>query len=105
LPRPRKPFQKPEVPVERFVRTLLGVNARSIKMDLERHNLLRRTKNTMRWRVRKSTAKRFFEERIWDHTGKMDIFPTEAGKAKLRELYEAGELTLKAGYQAPQKSS
>ena len=87
-----------QLPLERFAATLPGVNVRSIKLDLARLNLLRRTNVRNRWRVRQSTAKGLFEERVWDRTGKMDIFPTEAGRAKLLELYEAGELTLKAGY-------
>ncbi len=78
-----------------------GVDVRAIKTDLGRLNLLRRSHYRTRWRVRQATAKLLFEERVWDGTGKMDIFPTEAGKAKLWELYEAGELTMKSGHFSP----
>jgi hypothetical protein len=81
--------------------TLPGVDVRAIKGDLGRANLLRRSDVRGRWKVRQSTAKLLFKEKVWDRSGKMDIFPTEAGKAKLRELYEAGELTMKAGRFSP----
>lgn len=97
MPRPKKPRALPPLPIHRFAVTLPGVDIRAIKQDLARFNLLRRNKVQERWRVRKATAKHLFEERIWDQTGKMDIFPTDAGKAKLRAMYEAGELTMKAG--------
>lgn len=105
MPRPRKPSPPPPLPLHRFASTLPGVNVSAIKQDLARHHMLRRTGVQNRWRVRQSTAKQLFEERVWERTGKMDIFPTEAGKAKLRELYEAGELTLKAGFEMPSQST
>lgn len=78
-----------------------GVCARSIKMDLGRLNLLRRTDVRKRWQVRQATAKGLFVEKVSDRTHKMDIFPTEAGVAKLWELYEAGERTMKLGHLSP----
>lgn len=96
MPRPRKP--RPALPVHRFAVTLPGVDIRVIKHDLAKANLLRRSKVQERWRVRKATAKHLFEERVWDRTGKLDIFPTEAGKAKLLEMYAAGQLTMKVGH-------
>lgn len=98
MPRPTKPQPKAPLPLHRFAATLSGVNVVTIKQDLARLNFLRRTHVAKRWQVRQSTAKLLFEERMWERTGKMDIFPTEAGKAKLRELHQAGELTLKAGF-------
>lgn len=99
--RPRRLRRSKEVTLAQFVATIPGVDVRAVKADLGRVNLLRRTHYRTRWRVRQATAKLLFEERVWDHTGKMDIFPTEAGKAKLWELYEAGELTMKLGHFSP----
>lgn len=99
MPKPKKPRNKPPVPLHRFAATLPGVNLSQVKSDLARLLLLRRTSVRRPWKVRKATAKHLFEERVWDRTGKSDIFPTDEGKAKMRELYEAGELTLRAGRQ------
>lgn len=99
--RPRRLRRSTEVTLVQFMATLPGVDARKIKADLERANLLRRTSVRARWKVRQSTAKLLFLEKVWDGTGKMEIFPTEAGKAKVRELYEAGELTMKSGHVSP----
>lgn len=99
--RPRRLRLSKELTLDRFAATMPGVDVRMIKDDLKRHELLRRTHYRSRWRVRKSTAKQLFEEKVWDRTGKMDIFPNEAGKAKLWELYEAGELTMKSGHVSP----
>ncbi|GEM_PF-2458316 len=90
------------LPLQRFAATLPGVSLSKIKLDLGRLNFLRRTSVRTAWKVRKSTAKHLFEERVWARTGKIEIFPTEAGKAKLRELYEAGELTLRYGRKLPE---
>ncbi|WEK04133.1 MAG: hypothetical protein P0Y65_18420 [Candidatus Devosia phytovorans] len=95
----KKPRTKLPVPLHRFAVTLPGVNLSKVKSDLERLLLLRRTGVRRPWKVRKANAKHLFEERVWDRTGKSDIFPTDEGKAKMRELYEAGELTLRAGRQ------
>ncbi len=99
--RPRRLRLSTELTLDRFAATMPGVDVRTIKEDLKRHNLLWRTSVRTRWKVRQSTAKKLFEERVWDRTGKMDIFPTEAGKAKLWELYETGELTMKSGHFSP----
>ena len=99
--RPRRLRRSTELTLDRFAATMPGVDVRTIKEDLGRHKLLRRTHYRRRWRVRQETAKHLFQERVWDRTGKMDIFPTEAGKAKLWELYEAGELTMKSGHFSP----
>ncbi len=99
--RPRRLRLSTELTLDRFAATMTGVDVRMIKEDLKRHELLRRTHYRTRWRVRQSTAKKLFEEKVWDRTGKMDIFPTEAGKAKLWELYQAGELTMKSGHYSP----
>lgn len=89
---------RPRVPVHRYAATLPGVKLTTVKADLWRLNLLRRNDVRKRFRVRKSTARHLFEERVWERTGKTEIFPTEAGEALLRELYEKGKLTLKAGW-------
>lgn len=99
--RPRRLRRSTELTLDRFAATMPGVDVRKIKDDLGRLGLLRRTHYRTRWRVRQATAKLLFEERVWDGTGKMDIFPTEAGKAKLWELYETGELTMKSGHFSP----
>ena len=99
--RPRRLRRSTELTLDRFAATMPGVDVRKIKHDLGRLDLLRRTHYRTRWRVRQATAKLLFEEREWDGTGKMDIFPTEAGMAKLWELYEAGELTMKSGHFSP----
>jgi hypothetical protein len=99
--RPRRLRLSTELTLDRFAATMPGVDVRTIKEDLGRHDLLRRTHYRTRWRVRQSTAKQLFEEKPADRTGKMDIFPTEAGRAKLWELYEAGELTMKSGHISP----
>lgn len=97
MPVNKKRRAAPPLPLQRFAATLPGVNLSKVKADLARHNFLRRTDVRKPWRARKATAKHLFEERVWDRTGQTEIFPTEEGKAKLRELYEAGELTLRAG--------
>lgn len=99
--RPRRLRLSTELTLDRFAATMPGVDVRKVKEDLRRHDLLRRNHYRARYRVRQSTAKTLFEEKVWDRTGKMDIFPTEAGKAKLWELYEAGELTMKSGFFSP----
>lgn len=99
--RPRRLRLSTELTLDRFAATMPGVDVRKVKEDLRRHDLLRRNHYRARYRVRQSTAKKLFEEKVWDRTGKMDIFPTEAGKAKLWELYEAGELTMKSGHFSP----
>ena len=96
--RPRRLRLSTELTLDRFAATMPGVDVRMIKEDLKRHELLRRSHYRSRWRVRQSTAKLMFQEKIWDRTGKMDIFPTEAGKSKLWELYYVGELTMKSGH-------
>lgn len=103
--RPRKSRLSTDLTVDRLAATMPGVSSRSIKMDLGRLNLLRRTDPRKKWQVRQSTAKGLFEERVSDRTKKMDIFPTEAGVAKLWELYEAGELTLKSGHLPPNQNA
>ena len=99
--RPRRLRRSTELTLERFAATMPGVDVRKIKHDLGRLELLRRTHYRTRWRVRQSTAKLLFEEREWDGTGKLDIFPTEVGRAKLWALYDAGELTMKSGHFSP----
>ena len=99
--RPRRLRLSTELTLDRFAATMPGVDVRMIKEDLKRHELLRRTHYRSRWRVRQSQAKLLFEEKVWDRTGKMDIFPTEAGRTKLWELYDAGELTMKSGHFSP----
>lgn len=88
--RPRRIRLSAELTLDRFAATMPGVDARMIKEDLKRHDLLRRNHYRSRWRVWQSTAKKLFDEKLWDRTGTMDIFPTEAG-----------ELTMKSGHFSP----
>ncbi|PSJ53130.1 Rha family transcriptional regulator [Pseudaminobacter soli (ex Li et al. 2025)] len=80
--------------LNRFVRTLPGANTMKVKADLCGHDYLYKSGDT--YRVR-GGFQHLFTERLNKAFGSVDIFPTAAGRARLIEMYEAGELTMKKG--------
>ncbi|SFC10456.1 Rha family transcriptional regulator [Devosia psychrophila] len=81
--------------LNRFVRTLPGVNTMAIKKDLMTHKYLRKRGSSYQVYARHS---HLFEERLDDTYGSVAIFPTPAGRALIVQMYEAGRLTMKKGH-------
>lgn len=80
--------------LNRFARTLPGVNTMKLKADLHAHNYLYKKNGTYRVYAK---YQYLFAERLDETYGNVDIFPTGAGRALIIQLYEEGRLTMKKG--------
>lgn len=82
----------------RFSRTLPGVNTMQVKARLQDIGMFYHKAGSYRVRSR---FQHLFVERIDEEYGKVDIFPTPAGKEHLTHLYRKGLLPMKKGHAAP----
>lgn len=83
--------------ITRFARTLDGVNTLAIKGTLADLGFLWRPSRGS-YRVYADYRDKLFVEKLNPMSGDMDIFVTEAGKAKLAELYKSGRLVMKGSF-------
>ncbi len=83
------------VSVSAFCRTMPGVNLMKVKESLKKLGYLHRLGSYGNYRVY-SKFHRYFEERLnAEREGSWELYPTEAGKALLAQLYKDGKLQMK----------
>ena len=83
------------VSVSAFCRTMTGVNLMKVKESLKKLGYLYRLGGYGNYRVY-SKFHRYFEERLnAEREGSWELYPTEAGKTLLAQLYKDGKLQMK----------
>ena len=83
------------VSVSAFCRTMTGVNLMKVKESLKKLGYLYRLGSCGNYRVY-SKFHRYFEERLnAEREGSWELYPTEAGKTLLVQLYKDGKLQMK----------
>lgn len=83
------------VSVSAFCRTMPGVNLMKVKESLKKLGYLYRLGSYGNYRVY-SKFHRYFEERLnAEREGSWELYPTEAGKSLLAQLYKDGKLQMK----------
>ena len=83
------------VSVSAFCRTMTGVNLMKVKESLKKLGYLYRLGGYGNYRVY-SKFHRYFEERLnAEREGSWELYPTEAGKTLLVQLYKDGKLQMK----------
>ena len=83
------------VSVSAFCRTMTGVNLMKVKESLKKLGYLYRLGSYGNYRVY-SKFHRYFEERLnAEREGSWELYPTEAGKTLLVQLYKDGKLQMK----------
>ena len=83
------------ISVSAFCRTLSGVNIMKVKESLKNLGYLYRTGGRGNYRAY-ATFHRYFDERLnAEGAGNLELYPTEAGKVLLAQLYNEGKLVMK----------
>lgn len=84
------------ISVSAFCRTMQGVNLMKVKESLKKLGYLYRMSSYGNYRVY-AKFHRYFEERLSaEREGSWELYPTEAGKALLAQLYKDGKLQMKS---------
>ena len=83
------------VSVTAFCRTMQGVNLMKVKASLQKLGYLYRLGSCGNYRVY-SKFQHYFEERLnAERAGSWELYPTDAGKTLLTQLYKDGKLQMK----------
>lgn len=100
-----KAFADRCITIARFARTLRGVNSMKVKEDLMNAGYLYRRHNGAPYKVRSQYREKLFAEKVYGERGYVEIIVLDKGKQKIVELYRAGKLTMKRGYENAYKGA
>jgi Rha family phage regulatory protein len=100
-----KAFADRCITIARFARTLRGVNSMKVKEDLMNAGYLYRRHSGAPYKVRSQYREKLFAEKVYGERGYVEIIVLDKGKQKIVELYRAGKLTMKRGYENAYKGA